>query len=207
MRTTTSIVALLLAATGLMAGCGEDGGSETPRGTLQAMADAAMAGDTDDFVKCFDASDGDAKILRALCEYGCTAAKFKHAMTNAYGETDAEPSHGGSGLKSILNGSWLDDAEIEIRATVTRSKGGIPMELVFKDGKWRIVTEAITGGMGQNTDAAVRAIHAMSDAHKEVMPSIGQKGKTAMDIRKELGDATHAALNPAPDADDGHGHP
>ena len=75
----TIILVVLMAMTDLSAGAGE-AKNDTPKAALEKMFKAMAAGDADTFVSCFDATEDEGKVLRAMGDYMGTAVKFQKAM-------------------------------------------------------------------------------------------------------------------------------
>jgi len=194
----------LLALAGMLIGCGNSK-NETPKAALESMAKALADGDSETFVSCFDATEDQVKILKALCDFAGTTAKFQKAMVDAYGDEAGKDDN--DSLQKMMDGSWLEKVKIEIdgdKAVATSEGQDKPLNLIKKDGSWKIAADTMTAGAvkggatpeeaSQNIDKAVKMFQAMAEAHKKVMPMIGKDGKTAEDIKKEIGAAMMKAM-------------
>lgn len=197
-RNTTRLV-VLLAMTGLSAGAG-GAKNDTPKTALEEMTKAMAAGDAETFVSCFDATEDEAKILRAMGEYMGTAVKFQKAMIDAYGDEGVMDNM--KGLQGILDGTWQEKVKIKIdgeKAVATQEGEDKPLKLIKKAGSWKIAADSMLADsvklgdtppdLNQAVDKAVKMFHAMADAQKKVMPMIGKEGKTAEDINQEIAQA------------------
>lgn len=213
MKNTTTIVALL-AMTGLSVGA-DQAKNDTPKAALENMFEAMAKSDADTFASCFDATEDEAKVLRAMGAFMGTAVKFQKAMIDAYGDEGVMDNL--KGLQRILDGTWKEKLKIEIdgdKAVATQEGEDRPLKLLKKDGSWKIAADSMLGDsvkLGDNpadldksVDKAVKMDQALAAAQKKVMPMIGKEGKTAEDIKKEIGQAMMKAMfenMPAPEAE------
>ena len=212
-KNTTMLVALL-AMTGLSAGAGE-AKNDTPKAAMEKMFKAMAKNDADAFVSCFDATEDEAKVLRAMGNYMGTAVKFQKAMIDAYGDEGVMENM--KGLQGILDGTWKEKLEIKIdgeKAVATAEGEDKSLELIKKAGSWKIAADSMItdsvklGGkpadLNQAFDKEVKMFQAMADAQKKVMPMIGKEGKTAEDINEFVGAAMIKAVfgnMPAPETE------
>ncbi len=195
----------MLALAGMLIGCGKGSKNETPKAALESMAKALSEGNSDAFVSCFDATEEEAKVLNAMCDFAGTATKFQKAMVAAYGEEAGKTED--NDMQEMLDGSWLKKVKIEIdgdKAVANKEGEDKPLNLIKKDGSWKIAPDAMMSDMvkagttaaetSQNVDKGVKMLQAMAEAHEKIMPMIGKDGKTAEDIKKEIGAAMMKAL-------------
>ena len=193
-----------LAMASLSAGAG-GARNDTPTAVLATMVKAMVEGDADTYVSIFDATEDEAKVLRAMCNYYGTALNVQKAMIDAYGEGGVMEDK--KDLHAMLDGTWQEKVKIKIegdKATATREGKDKPIKLFKKDGSWNIAADAMIAdsvklggkpaGLNQDGDKAIKMFQAMADAHNEVMPMIGKDGKTAADINQYIGQAVLKAF-------------
>jgi hypothetical protein len=193
----TAIIVALLAMTGLSAGA-DEAKNDTPKAALQTMFEAMAKNDADTFVSCFDATEDEAKVLRAMGNYMGTAVKFQKAMIDAYGDEGVMENM--KGLQGILDGTWKEKLEIKIdgeKAVATAEGEDKSLELIKKAGSWKIAADSMIpnavkrgdppADVSEAVDKEVRMFQLMADGQKKVMPMIGKEGKTAEDIKEIIG--------------------
>ena len=203
LKNATMIVALLT-MTCLSAGA-DEAKNETPKAALEKMAKAMAKGDTDSFVSCFDATKEEAKVLKAMGDFVGTTAKFQKAMVDAYGKEAVEDHQ--EGLQKMLDGNLVENVQIKIdgdKAVATMEGDEEPLDLVKKDGSWKIVPKSMLAEMVKLGDTpadlnnahqeSIKMFQSMTDAHKKVMPMIGKEGKTAEEIHAAMGQAMMKAM-------------
>jgi hypothetical protein len=210
LKNATMIVALLTMTS--LSARADEAKNDTPKATLENMAKAMAAGDADTFASCFDATKEEAKVLRAMGDYVSTAAKFQKAMIGAYGQEAVKDEE--KGLQKMLDGNLLENVQIKIdgdKAVATMEGEDKPLNLIKKDGSWKIVPASMLADLVKLGDTpadlnnaveeAVKMFQAMADAQRKVIPLIGKEGKTAEDIQNEIGQAMmKAMLENMPDA-------
>ncbi len=203
MKNATMMVALLTMTS--LSARADEAKNETPKAALEKMAKAMAKGDTDSFASCFDATKEQAKVLKAMGDFVGTTAKFQKAMVDAYGKEAVEDHQ--EGLQKMLDGNLVENVQIKIdgdKAVATMEGDEKPLDLVKKDGSWKIVPKSMLAEMVKlgNTPAdlnnaveeAVKMFQSMADAQKKVIPLIGKEGKTAEDIQNEIGQAMMKAM-------------
>ena len=209
MKNATMIVALLTMTS--LSARADEAKNDTPKAALETMAKSMAESDTDTFVSCFDATKDEAKVLRAMGDYVSTAAKFQKAMIGAYGQEAVKDEE--KGLQKMLDGNLLEKVQIKIdgdKAVATTEGEDTPLNLIKKDGSWKIVPASILtdlvklgdtpADLNNAVEEAVKMFQAMAAAQKKVMPMIGKEGKKAEDIQNEIGQAMmNAMLENMPD--------
>jgi len=186
---------------GAMGGPAQVKRATTPEQTFKNMQAALLAGDKVAFVECFDVSGREADMLGAIAEFVGVSIRFEQAMKKAYGEDALRSSQRSEPLEAWKKSSSLEGAKITIEgdtATVTKAGEATPLHLVRREGVWRIRAGEFLGGAqapgGQDLDAAVKMLSAMTKALKSVMTRIGEPGYSAEKINREVGAAMMAAM-------------
>ena len=190
MKKQMALMVVLLAAVAIFAvGCG-DKKADTPKQAMENMQEALLEGDSDAFVACFDATEDEKKVLASMCDFLSTMHKFQEAMKKAYGE-DAVNEKG----DDLADKKWLEEITVKIdgdKATVMKKGESKPMNLVKKDGAWKIVPDDMLPQ--EDVDKALKMFEVMAKAHKDQMGNIGKDGYTAEKINEELGNAMMKAM-------------
>lgn len=162
------------------------------------MVKAMQDGDSEAFVACFDATEDQEKFLGVMCEMVSTSIKFEEAMVKEYGEDAVNKGGSKSNLDDFKDDKWLDDIEIKIdgdKATAIKKGEKEPLNLVKKDGGWKIVAEDMAGeNQMKDLDKALKMFEAMIKVTKDATDKIGKDGYTAEKINKEMGEAMMAAM-------------
>ncbi len=168
----------------LSAGCSKK--ASTPKEALENMVKAMQDGDSEAFVACFDATEDQEKFLGVMCEVTYAKMKFKEAMVKEYGE-DAIPK---SYLDDFKDDKWLEDMEIKIdgdKATATKKGQKEPLNLVKKDGEWKIDAKDMADeNQMKDMGMTLKMFEALTKAMKDATSKIGKKGYTAEKIHKEM---------------------
>jgi len=172
----------------LSAGCSKK--ASTPKEALKNMVKAMQDGDSEAFVACFDATEDQEKILGVLCELTSATMKFEEAMVKEYGEDAVKQGGSKSNLDDFKDDKWLEDVEIKIdgdKATATRKGQKKPLNLVKKDGEWKIdAGDMADEKQMKDMDKALKMFESMTKATKDATGKIGKDGYTAEKINKEM---------------------
>ncbi len=189
MKCKTMLAVMVCLSVSLSAGCSKK--ASTPKEALENMAQAMRDGDSEAFVACFDATEDQEKILGVMCEMMSTMMKFEEAMVEEYGEDAVKKDGSKNNFGDLKDDKWLEDVEIKIdgdKATATKKGEGKPMNLVKKDGGWKIAAEDMAGeNQTKDMDKALKMFEAMTKAMKDATGKIGKDGYTAEKINQEMG--------------------
>ena len=166
----------------------------TPRQLLVNMRQAAISGDSEAFLDCFDATnDKERRVLRASCEFGSALWKLDQAMIETYGQGLDRSGTGLAPSLDFMDEQWPEQAPLSVDAEeATIQINDESVDLVKKDGMWKIRIESIKGE--QDIDKAANECRVMAQAVRDILPKVGQSGYTAERIEEELFDAMHEAL-------------
>ncbi len=193
-KTMLAIIACL--SVSLSAGCSKK--ASTPKEVLENMAEAMQDGDSEAFVACFDATEDQEKLLGATCEMMSAMIKFEEAMVKEYGEDAVKKSGSKSNFSDFKDDKWLEDLEIKIdgdKATATKKGDKEPMNLVKKDGGWKIDAKDMADEKQmKDLDKALKMFEAMANVTKDATDKIGKDGYTAEKINKEMGEDMMKAM-------------
>ena len=178
----------------LVSGCGgqSDQEAKTPQDALSNVQKALLAGDSEAFTACFDATKEQVKVLEAMCGFVSAASEFEKAMRSAYGQGSVG-SAGKTDLDEMKGDAWLKDVTIEAegdKATATRKGGKGVWQLVRKDGVWKIDPRGMLARGEEKNDEESRQVvdmfRTMTEAIGQVAKRIGGPGYTAEKINQEL---------------------
>ena len=180
----------------LSAGCSKK--ASTPKEALENMAEAIRDGDSEAFVACFDATEDQEKFLGVMCELTSAMMKFEEAMVDEYGEDAVKKGGSKSNLDDFKDDKWIEDVEIKIdgdKATATKKGQKKPLNLVKKDGGWKIdAGDMADEKQVKDLDKALKMFDAMIKATKDATDKIGKDGYTAEKINKEMGEEMMKAM-------------
>ena len=180
----------------LSTGCSKK--ASTPKEALENMVQAMRDGDSKAFVACFDATEDQEKVLIALCERTSATMKFEKAMVKEYGEDAVRKSGSKSNLDDFKDDKWLEDIDIKIdgdKATAAKKGQKEPLNLIKKDGGWKIVAGDMAGKkQTENIDKVLKMFEAMIKVTKDATDKIGKDGYTAEKINKEMGEEMMKAM-------------
>ncbi|MFP4139311.1 MAG: hypothetical protein ACOCZU_00540 [Planctomycetota bacterium] len=195
MRTRTLAVIALL---GLMAiattGCGPKEAS-SPKEAAKLMAEAMEEGNKDQYLAQFEATEDQKKLLGAQFDMTQAMLEFHKKMKDAYGDE----------FKGDMEFGFDQFEKAEVKtdgdtATLTVPGQGGEMNLVKKDGAWKI---DVGGEIGENPEKGIKMIKAQIEAYESVMEDIGKEGETVDSISKKLKEARMKAMGmgdmPEPD--------
>ena len=72
----------------LVCGCGgqSDQEAKTPKDVLSNVQKTLLAGDSEAFKACFDATKAQTEVLDAMCGFVSATREFENAMRSAYGQ-------------------------------------------------------------------------------------------------------------------------
>ena len=183
------VVVLMMGTMFLTIGCGSKK-SDTPKEAVANHAKAIESGDKDLFLA--SAEVGDEKVAVALFEFMSETYAFEKKIEDEYGEGKL----GDSEEKSITSEEVESKVKIEEKgdtATATWPGRTVPMQLVKKDGCWKVDLSQITP-KGENSELAIRNYTIMAETTKKASKKIGKKGYTAEKILTELNKEVMAAM-------------
>ena len=204
----TVVKILVFGCTLLIVGCGDKAGpggkpkrADSPEQALENMRLTLLAGDEEAFMNCFDASEAQKQMLGSLCKYTSAAGEFQKAMDKTYGEGSFKQNRGPNPGADLQNENWLAGVTIKVdgdRAQVLRQGRAQGLELVRKDGLWKIDSWSMLGAEDspddKDMDQAAKMFQAMTKAIEKVRPKIGQAVYTAEKVDQELKQAMMMAM-------------
>ena len=193
---TSKTVALILGAVLVVAGCGKS--ASTPKAAIEMMVNAAKEGDAEAFAACWDANAEQKKMIQAMGEMLASVKALDKAAEKKFGKEvwAKAKSAGGDAAKETNPFGDVDLGKVTVKeegdkATATLEGEPKPLNLVKKDGSWKIVVEDMPEG--PQLDMAVKMMKTMADAHKKVLDDIGS-AKSAEDLAKKVGEEMMKAM-------------
>ena len=133
-----------------------------------------------------------------MCEMTSITMKFEDAMKKEYGEDAVEQIGPKGGLDEIRDETWLDKVEIKIdgdKATAVKEGESDPLNMVKKDGVWKISADAMLPPEGiKDADKTSKMFETMAKVYKDATANIGKEGYTAEKIKQEMGEAMMKAM-------------
>jgi hypothetical protein len=199
MKKNTILLAVLAAM--VLGGCGGAEKAETPKEAVKNFAESINEGDKEKFVGCFNVDENQQKILGALFESLMASKAFYEKMNETYDQKSSAPTD------LALDPAAVDKAEVKIdgdKAVLTMpDKAQKPLKLVKKDGLWYIDIASMGVASDKETQQAVKMFEAQAQAHKDVMPMIGEEGKSAEDVNAALQKKMQQAMRKAMGMDPG----
>jgi len=183
MRNVRRMLPVLLVCVFLVAGCGK--GQSTPRATLEKLVDAMKNGDKAEIVECFDADGEQSVLVESTADMLVALKELDDACTGEFGDSwDSVTQGPGRNPFKDVN---ADDAEITVdgdKATAKFPTRRGAMNLVRKDGVWRIATDDMP--IGKDLADATRMVKAMTDVMNQVTADV-EAGKLKQDdVEKQL---------------------
>ena len=198
MKKTQTMIALTLTWTIIIAGCGGKGcptkPADTPAQALENMRLAMLAGNKKAFINCFEANDAQKQLLGAMCELSSAGAEFQQAMIKAYGEDAVKKMQGATPDADMSDEDWLEQVKIKVdgdKAFVTKKGEKEALELVKKNGLWKISSWGMLGGRENLSEEELAQMVKMFEGMAKIMTDakqkVGKTGYTAEKINQEVG--------------------
>ncbi len=195
---------VVVSALALAGGCGKDKNGEsesrsrskplpeadTPKQVVTNMHTALRNGNKDALVACFDAAPEEKELLEAAADFILEVKAFQDAMVDAYGRESVEGDN--EELVAMFQSDWVDKMTFEITgdtATATHPDEDEPLELVRKDGVWKVKVDKLqVGAEDENEDPAeaIKMMEGMVKIYRETRPNVGAEGYTAERVKEEL---------------------
>lgn len=187
---------LILAVTLVLTGIGASaygGAATTPQQAVMNLRDAVVKNDESAFLACFDATDVEKTLLRALFGFTQALKKFDEKTKAAFGEEAAAGlrDNGQSDPFGELAKVTKDDLIIEAEGDMAtcRLKGkeeGAPMPLVRKNGVWLAKFDNKGAPPEEEVKKAVKMMEAMAKVMSDMADRAGAEGMTPEALKEEM---------------------
>ena len=162
----------------------------TPKEAMTNLVKGMADGNEAQFIACFDATDQEAKFLKATFAMMKATTEFNAAAVAAYGEEGAKKLSGSSLSTSPTKDfeKWAETLTIKIegdKATVTAPNQPQPLKLVRKNGAWLIKANDMAPPPEQ-VETALKTMGVMANVFTKMKARIGQEGVTVESLDKEM---------------------
>ena len=171
--------------------------ADTPMKALERLARSLATADTEAFRAGFVASEEQAELLEAYCEYIVTARQLSKAMKRAYGEYGSGESRSISvvpGETALFTEAWRKGISVKVHDELAgvSGPGTYVGPLMVKDGPvWKIETDSILGWSSHALERSKMGeyFRAMTEQMSEAQRKIDRPDCTAQKIIQELEEA------------------
>jgi hypothetical protein len=201
-RLSHRITAILLSLAVTMVGCSKDSGkkeSGASRGPAKTAKEAAVnlvvaveQGDKALFVQTMAADSKDKPMVEAMFEVVSAMWEFGNAYKKAYGSLPPGMSDMPPSASEFESKVQIEETGDTAKARLPGGKG--PMDLVKKDGVWKVDMEMRMPDDPKARDEQITQAVRQAKAVRDVRTKIGKPGMTGEKIMEELGKAMSSAF-------------
>jgi hypothetical protein len=188
MNNAVQMMAMLLGAAAMLAGCSGGGGAaKTPKEAVANFSRSIEKADKALFLSTVNMGADDKELAGAMFDVMAVMVGISNDMDKAYGKEAGADLKKGAPIFSAEELAKLEIKEEGDKATVKdpKDKGGKPLDLIKKDGVW-LVDMTKQSPPAAERKKMIEQSQAMVKALGEVRAKIGKPGTTKESIGMEF---------------------